>query len=940
VLKFDGTTGNYISTFVTPGEGGLGTPRGLAFDQDGRLYVADFVNNSIHRYDSTGHYLDDPVTSSASSLRSPIGMIFNAQGDLLVSSRDTNAVDEYNSGVTVTLSAASSTPVTVNYATADGTATAGKDYSAQSGTVTFAPGQTSHLVLLTTNYESTIDGNETFSEQLSNPTGATIGTGTSTVTVVDPSFPQLYVANASAIEGDTTAHFRGSFVEDPTISSFYGVAFGPGGNLYTSPGSGPNANAILRYNGTTGTLMGTFVPPGIINGVRNIVFHNGYMFVSGEGSSEVYKFDANTGAYLGVFASGNISGSFGLAFGPDGNLYVSGRESNSVVEYDGTTGAYVRTFVASGANGMSLPEGLTFDPSGQYLYVASSGSNQVLKYNAQSGTFVGVAASASQGITEVKFGSDGLLYTLSNQVGRIMRFTENGSYVDDYVPQGSGGMSNPEAMTFGPTGDLYVVANVGDRVDQFGTENEALFSLSTSPGFPEPVTVNYATADGTAKAGTNYTATSGTFTFAPRANTPGRMIRVPILDSGSQTTPLTFTLNLSNPQGVILPQGQPTGTIEPGDQAAKFYVVNDATSSIGGTNSAFKYQSSGTEQAPYALSLNDLSPRGVAANAAGTMQWVVDADKNVYVYNSSGTLLGSWSAGGLSSSANITGIATDGTNIWLVDSSTDKVYEYSGAASRTSGSQSAASSFNLVKGNSNPQDIVTDGKSFWVVDGTKLKVFKYTLTGKLLGSWGIDPANTHPTGITINPNNVSDIWIVDNGTDKVYQYIGAASRTSGSQSAGATFALASGNTNPQGIADPPPAAPLLPSSAIPLAPNPSSAVAGVSSLTDRDSLFTMLSRESDPGTGDSSIGLLAEGTFTSWLGSPLTAVDRVWTAGTFGGQQPLDFLSLFAPSDGQNLSNETEWLDSSLALAGDASQSTEAKDASFAELTNSAAAER
>jgi len=105
---------------------------------------------------------------------------------------------------------------------------------------------------------------------------------------------------------------------------------------------------------------------------------------------------------------------------------------------------------------------------------------------------------------------------------------------------------------------------------------------------------------------------------------------------------------------------------------------------------------------------------------------------------------------------------------------------------------------------------VTDGTSFWVVDGTALKVFKYTLSGSLLGSWKIDPANTHPTGITINPNNVSDIWIVDNGTDKVYQYVGAASRTSGSQNAAATFALAPGDTNPQALADPPPGTRIIP----------------------------------------------------------------------------------------------------------------------------------
>src|SRR5262249_21824395 len=133
----------------------------------------------------------------------------------------------------------------------------------------------------------------------------------------------------------------------------------------------------------------------------------------------------------------------------------------------------------------------------------------------------------------------------------------------------------------------------------------------------------------------------------------------------------------------------------------------------------------------------------------------------------------------------------------------------------------AASSFSLVsgkKGNSNPQDIVSDGTSFWVVDGSALKVFKYSLSGSSLGSWTIDAANKNPTGITINPNNVSDVWIVDNGTPKVYQYVGAASRTSGSQNAAATFALNPSDTNPQGIADPPVPGDLLAPASIAKAP--------------------------------------------------------------------------------------------------------------------------
>ena len=53
-----------------------------------------------------------------------------------------------NATFTVRLSAASALPVTVNYATADGTATAGSDYVAKSGTLNFAPGTTSASVVV------------------------------------------------------------------------------------------------------------------------------------------------------------------------------------------------------------------------------------------------------------------------------------------------------------------------------------------------------------------------------------------------------------------------------------------------------------------------------------------------------------------------------------------------------------------------------------------------------------------------------------------------------------------------------------------------------------------------------------------------------------------------------------------------------------------------
>jgi DNA-binding beta-propeller fold protein YncE len=608
--------------------------------------------------------------------------------------------------------------------------------------------------------------------------------------------------------------------------------------------------------------MGQFTPSGYVEGVRDTVFHGGYLYVASEYNNEVLRFDGTTGAFVNIFVtagSGGISGPHGMTFGPDGNLYVSGRNNATVERYDGTTGASLGTYVTSGSGGMSYPEGIAFDPSGTYLYVASAGSNQVLKYNAQTGAYVGVAASAGvSGPKDVKFGSDGLLYVLSSGNNRILRFNTSGTYIDDYISGGSGGMTSISRMAFGPDGDLYVSAsNLNNQIFRFGTENEALFTITNTTASTLPLTVNYATSDGAAIAGRDYTASSGTFTFAPGITSD--TIRVPILDDGVVQSGLSFNLTLSNPQAATLAQATVAGSITDTDGASKFFVVNDATSTLGGTNTTYKYLSNGTQQVPFGLSLADLDPRGVASNAAGTKQWVLDANKNVYVYGPSGALLGSWSAGGLSSSATPTGIATNGTDIWLVDSNADKVYKYTGAATRLSGSQSAASSFNLVKGkngNTNPQDIVTDGTSFWVVDGSALKVFKYSLSGSSLGSWAIDAANTSPTGITINPNNVSDIWIVDNGTNKVYQYRAAASRTSGSQSAAASFALAANNTNPQGIADPPTVGDLLPSAPAQSATVSPAVVAPAPALqpsllapvpTSRDAFFALVGNA--PSTG-------------------------------------------------------------------------------------------
>src|SRR5438552_1171896 len=100
------------------------------------------------------------------------------------------SANEGNSGTTafvftVTLSAASASTVTANFATSNGTATAGSDYVANRGVVTFTPGRTTQTITVSVNGDTTVEANETFLVTLSAPTNATLAVAQGTGTIVN-----------------------------------------------------------------------------------------------------------------------------------------------------------------------------------------------------------------------------------------------------------------------------------------------------------------------------------------------------------------------------------------------------------------------------------------------------------------------------------------------------------------------------------------------------------------------------------------------------------------------------------------------------------------------------------------------------------------------------------------------------------------------------------
>ncbi|MFA7206844.1 MAG: Calx-beta domain-containing protein, partial [Saccharofermentanales bacterium] len=119
------------------------------------------------------------------------------------------SVTEGDSGTTtltftVTLSAASGKTVTVNYATAEGTATAGTDYLSASGTLTFSPGETAKTVSVTVYGDTVREPDETVLLDLTNPANATISDaqGVGTITNDDP-LPEISINDVSLAEGNS-----------------------------------------------------------------------------------------------------------------------------------------------------------------------------------------------------------------------------------------------------------------------------------------------------------------------------------------------------------------------------------------------------------------------------------------------------------------------------------------------------------------------------------------------------------------------------------------------------------------------------------------------------------------------------------------------------------------------------------------------------------------
>ena len=191
VTRTGGTAGEARVNYAT--SNGTATAGQDYTNASGTLIFADGITTQSFNVPIANDAIDEPdetinltLTNAAGSgsLGTPATAILtiNDNDPTPGISIDNTAVNEGNSGTatatfTVTLSGQSSQTVTVNYATANGTATAGSDYVAASGTLTFQPLETTKTSPVTVNGDIVFEPNETFVVNLTSPVNATINEG-------------------------------------------------------------------------------------------------------------------------------------------------------------------------------------------------------------------------------------------------------------------------------------------------------------------------------------------------------------------------------------------------------------------------------------------------------------------------------------------------------------------------------------------------------------------------------------------------------------------------------------------------------------------------------------------------------------------------------------------------------------------------------------------
>jgi Calx-beta domain/K319L-like, PKD domain len=517
---------------------------------------------------------------------------------------DDVAVTEGDSGVTaatftVSLSAPQAAPVTVDIATADGTAIAPGDYTSTSGTVSFAPGVTSQPVTVQVNGDTAVEPDETFFVNLSSAAGnATIADAQGVGRIVNDDAVAGGSTVSNACANSVTANF--SQIEVTTAGSD-GLNFATPGQALTTSGLSqsaaiPGAIFVAGYNLGLLTVGVNNIPANVntkIEGTNTTQGTQTTNTVGGtppNGSVSVTTTITDPDGTPGTGDETATDASFSVTYnnlnwtaGAIGTINYRQESiatspptaANNTLLINALIAGFLNVQFRCAPGTVTPPDPGTItliDPAPSFdttfidafAPVANAGPDQTVV----PGALVTLDGTAS---TDGDLPNDTLTYSWTQLSGTPVTLSDPSSATPTFTsPDGAGILefqlevcdqasqcSTDTVVTAQCLGPLTI--SIDDQAVAEGGAANFTVSLDGCGASSQPVTVDFATSDGTAIAPFDYTSNSGTVTFAPGVTS--QTVTVQTSPDALVEATETFNVNLSNATNAVILDGLGVGTI-------------------------------------------------------------------------------------------------------------------------------------------------------------------------------------------------------------------------------------------------------------------------------------------------------------------------------------------------------------------------------------------
>jgi hypothetical protein len=469
------------------------------------------------------------------------------------------SVVEGNSGTsnavfTISLNAVSGVPVSVTFNTQDGAALAGSDYVAVvDQVVTFAPGETSKTVAVAIQGDEELEPDEIFRGVLSAPTGAVLGTSSADMVIRNDDIA-VSIADATFVEGDSGATLRGVLVQlsaAPLAGAPVAVTFDfvNGTAVLGSDFEALNANRTLTFNpGETQkfiefNILGDTLHEAdetftiTLTGVTNAVATTGSAAITITNDDAVPRVSIEDATVI----EGNLSSTSPGARTIDFAVRLSAASSVPIS---------VKAFTLPGSAAAGDDFVPIFESSAQTITFAPGETEKIFRV-----TIHGDAIDEAAETFSVRL-FDARVNGAAAPAGTIARASATGTITDD---------------------DQRTV-NISDASVVEGASGNSImtFTVSLSEDVNVPVSVDFATFSGTAVAGSDFVARTGTATFAPGAART-QTIEIEIIGDTIPEFDEFFFVRLSNPVNLVIGDGEGRGTIITDEVSYRLEVVGSAT---------------------------------------------------------------------------------------------------------------------------------------------------------------------------------------------------------------------------------------------------------------------------------------------------------------------------------------------------------------------------